>query len=187
MPVGATCSVAVASVRPRRWPMGMVVAMRRLARRNNSSNSNHHNHHHHKHSNGNNLDNNVEVQGMVPKTVSPNADSARWRGIERGRMTFIMLVGRANACLVSFCYPNDHHCALFSSFYSFLSLSVIASLVLRIALYITMSRLHRFPPPPLPLFDSCLFSWLWWCYSCVAFIFISRSAFLSHYRRLFVS
>jgi hypothetical protein len=122
MPVAATSplavvavAVAVSRVRPRRWSMGMVLATRRLARR---SNSNHHDRNHdHKHSNGNNLDNNVEVQVMVPKTVSPNADNARWRGIERGRMIFIMLVGRANACLLS----NDHHCALFSSFHSFLS------------------------------------------------------------------
>ena len=184
MPVGATCSVAVAvvaRVHPRRWSTGMVLAMRRLARRNNSSNSNsnHHNHHnhHHKHSNGNNLDNNVEVQTMVPKTVSPNADNARWRGIERGRMTFIMLVGRANACAVSFVITAR-------SFLPFIHFPlVVRHSISRSADRIVYHHVSTasFPTPTSPSFDPCLFSWLWWCYSCVVFIFISRSAFLSHY------
>jgi hypothetical protein len=171
--------------------MEMVLAMRRLARRNNSSNSNsnRHNHHHnhHKHNNGNNLDNNVEVQAMVPKTVSPNADNARWRGIERGRMTFIMLVGRANACVVPFCYQMTITARSFLPFIHF-------SLVVRHSISRSADRIvyHHvstasFSTPTSPSFDSCLFSWLWCCCSCVAFIFISRSVFLSHYRRLFVS
>jgi len=132
IPVGATCSVAVAArVHPRRWSMVMVLVMRWLVRRNSSSSSNSIYHNHHNHSNRNDLDNHVEVQAMVlvPKTVSPNADNARWRGIERGRMTFITLVGRAKRL----CYllSNDHRCALFFFFSSIsLSLSVIASLSL---------------------------------------------------------
>jgi hypothetical protein len=82
----------------------MVSVMCRLVHRNSSS-SNANNHNHHKYSNRNDLDSHVEVQAMVPvpKTVSLNADNARWRGIERGQMTSIMLVGRANSLCCAVC------------------------------------------------------------------------------------
>jgi hypothetical protein len=90
----------------------MALLMRRLARRNDSNN--HPNHPHL--SNGNNIDNHVKVLAMVLRTVSPNADNAHWRGIERGRMTFIMPVGSANphASAVNCPGPSLHVISSFS-------------------------------------------------------------------------
>src|SRR5258708_5199671 len=64
----------------------MGTEMRRLARRSSSSSNNNNN-------NNNIAINKVKVLAMGPRIVSPSVGNARWRGIERGPMTFIIGVG----------------------------------------------------------------------------------------------
>jgi hypothetical protein len=98
MPVGATCSVAVARAHPRRrWLTGMRMALI-IPRLDHRDNSNNHSHNPNCSGNGNNtnIGRHVKVLTMAPRTVSPNADNAHWRGIEHGRMISITLVGSVN-------------------------------------------------------------------------------------------
>jgi len=56
----------------------------------------------HHNSNDHNIDKNVRALARAPRRVSLNADNARWREIEHGRMTFIMRVGRSTPSFSSF-------------------------------------------------------------------------------------
>jgi hypothetical protein len=148
--------------------------MRRLDRRNNSNNHSRRRRrrHHCRHrSNGNNsnnnIDNHVKVLAIVPRTVSPNADNAHWRGTEHGRMTSIMLVGRANqwSCVpLSVNRPLSHAFSIF--FFSIISLSSSPHSIISFFFFcgshcISTYLDHIVSHPPLP--SHCLFSGLRWC------------------------
>lgn len=150
----------------------MAMGMSQLSHRNNSSNSN---------SNiSNNIDNSrVKALVVGPRRVSLNVGNARWRGIERGRTTFIIRAGSSGDALHFKLYASmsDFMCcmpfppSLLSFFFNHLlgSLSIshssrISLSFLGIALYIKSClephriRTTHVPSTVLVSFLSCRYS-----------------------------
>jgi hypothetical protein len=152
--------------------------MRRLSRRNNNNNIISRS----RSSDNSNSFDRVKVLAMGLRRVSPSVGNARWRGIERGRTTFIIRVGNSRVCptllpcvmsdcSISFaaCHYSSPFFLLFNELLVSLSLTLRRqsrtsfSLFLGIALYIITClephrRTTRVPSTVLVSFLSCHYS-----------------------------